>query len=70
MNYETYLRFKASACRLSKKAENDSNVRAIDERVKHVNGVFSLENTESEYKKEEIFAGQAGVEAKLYFKVL
>ena len=22
----------------------------VDERVKHVNGVFSLENTESEYK--------------------
>ena len=28
-----------------------ANVRTVDECVKRMNGVFSLENTESEYKK-------------------
>ena len=29
-----------------------ANVRTVDECVKRMNGVFSLENTESEFKKE------------------
>ena len=46
----------ASACRHEEFIERTwsktiADVRTIDERVKHVNGVFSLENTESEYKK-------------------
>ena len=34
-----------------RKSKTIANVRTVDERVKHVNGVFLLENTESEYKK-------------------
>ena len=40
-----------------RKPKTIADVRAIDERVKHVNGVFSLENTESEYKKGALFVG-------------
>ena len=42
-----------------RKPKTIADVRAIDERVKHVNGVFSLENTESEYKKGALFASRA-----------
>ena len=34
-----------------RKPKTIADVRAIDERVKHVNGVFSLENTERSTRK-------------------
>ena len=49
-------------------AKTIANVRTIDECVKRMNGVFSLENTESEYKV--LFASKACIKTKLWFKVL
>ena len=65
--------FKASACRHGEFIERTgaktiANVRTVDECVKRMNGVFSLENTESEYKV--LFASKACIKTKLWFKVL
>ena len=65
--------FRASACRHGEFIERTgsktiANVRTIDECVKRMNGVFSLENTESEYKV--LFASNACIKMQLWFKVL
>ena len=53
----------ASACRHGEFIERTgsktiANVRTVDECVKRMNGVFSLENTESEYMKGDNLPGK------------
>ena len=65
----------ASACRHGEFIERTgtktiANVRTIDECVKRMNGVFSLENTESEYKKGDNLPGKSAFENRFGFKTL
>ena len=64
-----------SACRHGEFIERTgtktiANVRTIDECVKRMNGVFSLENTESEYKKGDNLPDKSAFENRFGFKTL
>ena len=53
-----------------RKSKTIANVRTVDERVKHVNGVFSLENSESEYKKGDILRNKSALRCNFASKLV